>query len=248
MTLSDRPVFIVGAPRSGTTLLRSMLDSHPNICCPTWETALFDRLSPMINGDFAKGRGKEPNFCTLERAEVIDWMRRAAEDLIQLLVAGSGKPRWGEKTPSHVFHMALIHEVFPRAQFVHIIRSGWEVVRSLQSVPFSPQKIRWSTARWLESIRAGRSYGQRLPPAQYAEVRYEELLKEPEQVLRGLCDFLEEPFSPQMLEFNKPEHNSFGIEQQPLQRQSVNHHRELSLRERLVVRWMASPLLHELGY
>ena len=80
-------------------------------------------------------------------------MRRSTEDLISLFVSKAGKPRWAEKTPAHVFHMDLIHEVFPRAQFIHMIRNGRDVVRSLQNMAFAPREIRWSSRRWVHMAR-----------------------------------------------------------------------------------------------
>ena len=147
-------------------------------------------------------RGKEANFANFERKQLVDWMHRAVDDLMTTLTAGSGKPRWGEKTPAHVYQMDLIHEVYPKAQFVHILRNGRDVVRSLQNVEWSPREIRWSVNRWKSSIEAGRSFGSQFPEGLYTEVRFEELTNNPESSARSLCEFLNEPFVPEMLALN----------------------------------------------
>lgn len=249
MSSCEQPVFVVGAPRSGTTLLRSMLDAHPNICCPTWETGVFDRLGPMLKGDMNKPRGREANFFAFERRELVAWIRRAVDDLMGHLTASSGKSRWGEKTPAHVFQMDAIHEVYPQAQFLHIVRDGRDVVRSLQNVNWAPGNARWSVRRWIHSVQAGRGFGRGLGPRLYCEIRYEDLLDEPRPQLERVCEFLGEPFAEQMLEFDKPQNNSWGIEQPALQPKSAQrNYRPLSLAERTTLWWLAAPLLKELGY
>src|SRR5487761_1561888 len=93
MKLSSRPIFIVGAPRSGTTLMRSMIDAHPDIFCPAWETGLFVHFDEMLNGDLLKGmRAEGPRF-PLSRPGRLDWVRRSARDLMGLFAAKPGKPR-----------------------------------------------------------------------------------------------------------------------------------------------------------
>jgi hypothetical protein len=245
--MSDRPIFIVGSPRSGTTLMRSIVDAHPNICCPPWETGLLVHLDRVVNGDVKALLEKDKSF-PVGRADLIAWARRSTEDLIALFAAKTGKPRWAEKTPAHVFHIDLIHEVFPRAQFVHMIRNGRDVVRSLQNMAFAPRAIRWSSRRWVDSVKAGRALGQKLPADQYCEVRYEDLIREPRPLVERLCGFLGEPFAPQMLEFHKPENNSWGKQDKPLQDKPVNKYRELGFVERAIFSWVASPLLKELNY
>ncbi len=248
MTAADRPIFVVGSPRSGTTLMRSILDSHPQIFCPSWETGLFTHLDHMMNGDLLKVMKNEGEAFPLKRSELIDWVRRAALDLIGQFGKKAGKSRWAEKTPAHVHHIAFIHEVFPDAQFIHMIRSGYEVVKSLQNMPWAPRRIGWSTKTWVSSVQAGRAAGAKLPPGQYHELRYEQLVKEPQRALEELCAFLGETFSPQMLEFHDPAKNSWKAQLRPLQDKPVNQYRELRLWERLAFSWSAAPLMRELGY
>lgn len=239
---------MVGAPRSGTTLLRSMLDAHPRICCPTWETGIFDRFAEILRGDLNKPHGDEPNFAFQDRRVLLSWMRRSCDDLMRVLTEPAGKPRWCEKTPSHVFCVDIIHEVYPEAQFIHIIRNGSHVVRSLQNVAWSPRRIRWSVDRWRDSVEAGRRFGSKLSSALYREIRYEELCDQPEASIRGLCDFLQETFTPQMLEFHKPENNSWGIAQGAIDAARPRAYRELNFAERTLLRLRAGQLLGELGY
>lgn len=224
-----------------------MLDAHPNIACPTWETGLFDRMNAFVTGDFERPR-VEDNFCTLPRAEVVAWMHRCADDLMGHLVARTGKRRWGEKTPAHVFHISLIDEVYPGSQFVHIIRDGRDVVRSLLNTPWAPGGVHWCACRWRDSVTAGREAGDRLGPARYLELRYEELTSTPRPVLERLCAFLGEPLAESMLEFHKPENNSWGLATRGIQKRPINQYRQLRLHEKLRLQWDAGGLLKQLGY
>lgn len=247
MTLCDNPVFIVGAPRSGTTLLRSILDAHPRICCPNWETGLFEYFQTMANGDFSRYPVQDGNF-PLDRAGLVAWMRRCTDDLMHQLVHKVDKPRWAEKTPAHVFCMDLIAEAYPRAQFIHIVRNGRDVIRSLQNMPWAPRKIGWSARRWVESVEAGRAQGLKLGKDRYLELRYEQLVQDAQNSLNVICKFLGEQFSPQMLAFNEPGNNSWGQALTPLKRSSETQYPKLKLYEELVVWRIARSLLRKLGY
>lgn len=243
----ENPIFIVGAPRSGTTLLRSMIDAHPNLCCPTWETGLFERFTAIMDGDI-QWHFKNDSALAVDRSALLDWMRRSCDDLMKQLTAPTGKPRWAEKTPAHVFHIDLIHEMYPQVQFIHILRNGRDVVRSLQSMQWAPRDIRWSCRRWVDSVQAARRAAQELPADRFLELRYEDLIGDSGAAIKRLCEFLHEPVADQMLAFDKPANNSWGIEQQPLSRSPVNRHRQLNFVERRVFSRLASPLLTELGY
>lgn len=242
----ENPVFIVGAPRSGTTLLRSMIDAHPNICCPPWETGLFVHLGKIVNGDLTKVLKKEPAF-PISRTDILAWVRDAADELMGQFLIRSRKTRWAEKTPTHVDHMDLISEVYPQCQFIHIIRNGRDVIRSLQNMPWAPRQIRWSADRWIQSVKNGRKFGESCP-GRYFEIRYEQLVEDPQGILVAACKFLREPFSTQMLSFGDPENNSFGVAREPLTKTQKNAHRDLTLYERIIVRLRAGQLLRDLGY
>jgi len=179
----------------------------------------------------------------------VQWMRRSVDDLVQILTRSSSKPRWGEKTPSHVFHINLIHEVYPGAQFVHIIRDGREVVKSLMNANWSPRQIKWSVDRWTNSVEAGRRDGQKLPKGLYSEIRYEHVTSDPKSAMTELCEFLKEEFNAVMLDFHRPENNSWGIQQQAVSVQPLNKaYRSLNWIERIVLNKRAGSLLKELGY
>lgn len=228
-------------------MLRSMIDAHPNICCPTWETGLIEKFAAIMEGDIQWHFKNDPALA-INRAGLVQWMRHSCDELMQQLTAPTGKTRWAEKTPAHVFHIDLIHEIYPQVQFIHILRNGNDVVRSLQSMSWAPRQIHWSCTRWVESVRAARHAAQKLPADQYLEVRYEDLVRDSQGAVKRLCEFLREPMADQMLAFDRPANNSWGIEQQPLSRGPVNHHRQLNFRERFVFSRLATPLLIELGY
>lgn len=248
MQLSSRPIFIVGSPRSGTSIMAEALDAHPSIFSPHWETGLFVRCDDMLNGHLNWALTENKAAMPLERADFIAWIRESAESLFARFAVVTGKPRWAEKTPAHVFHMPLMQEVFPEAQFIHMVRNGRDVVRSLQQMPWAPRKTRWSIERWVRSVNVGRENGRKLPANQYTEVRYEEFLAEPRNCLMRLCSFLGEPFSEQMLSFHLPENNSWNVSLKPLQGAPVNRHKPLGALQRGMFSVFAGRLMRELGY
>lgn len=248
MTLSDRPIFIVGSPRSGTSLMNQMLDAHPNIFVPYWETGLFIQLDAMLNGHLAGVMKNNKKNMPLERADIVQWMRESVEALFSRFAEKCGKWRWAEKTPAHVFHLATIKEIFPKAQIIHMIRDGRDVVRSLQQMPWAPRQVRWGIKNWMRSVEMGRKIGRTLPTGQYTEVYYEHFIADPERTLKQVSDFLGEPYSPVMLAFHLPENNSWKVSLPPVQNKPINNHPQLSFIQRILVKFMAGRLLKELGY
>jgi hypothetical protein len=203
----------------------------------------------MLNGELTKVLKNNQDTFPLTRKDIIHWMRESVESLITRFAEKCGKWRWAEKTPAHVFHMALMHEMFPKARFIHMIRDGRAVVRSLQQMSWAPRKLRWSIKRWKTSVEAGRKAAQSLPPGYYVEVHYEELVANPRGVAERLCDFIGEPYSPRMLEFHLPENNSWGLEKRALQNGPIIQHPNLGILQRLVFNLAVSnSLLRELGY
>ena len=203
---------MVGAVRSGTTLLRLQLDAHPEIAIPS-ETgfgavlaglaadATADDLLASITAlstwsDLAVSRDELAHvFDSVE-----DWSAAAGlRAYYRWYAAKSGKPRWGDKTPAHADYMPVLAGALPEAHFVHIIRDGRDVAASLRDLPFAPGdgSIRAIATTWRDTITRARSAGAELP--HYHEVRYERLVAEPEPALREICEFLDLEFDPAML-------------------------------------------------
>src|SRR4051794_12588174 len=196
MTTTPRPIFIVGCPRSGTTLLRLMLDSHRNISCGP-ETHFLTDLAKLTDESWRRlglfgfpkeyWHGKVADF--FESFQV-DYARRR------------GKTRWADKTPIYTPILGFVTELFPTSQIIHVIRDGRDVVASHR------EKWGWrsgtrSTRKWPRYVRIARDVGAMLPPERYLEVRYERLVADPEAVMREVLGFLDEPWDPAVLEHHK---------------------------------------------
>jgi hypothetical protein len=274
--LNCTPVFIVGCSRSGTTLLRLMLDSHPSLAIPDESHFITELHRGWL------GARRSP-ASTLERVLVhsrfLRWgldpaeVRRMAavtrpssygevmRTVFAAYAATRGKPRWGDKTPSYIAHIPLLAELFPGAQFIHIIRDGREVARSVAAHRWGPPTPVTAALRWKRQVRAGRRAGRQLPSERYLEVRLEELIVAPERVLRGVCDFLHEPFAAEMLEFHRSAKQPVWsgnpsawdhVDHQHLSSPPTPGLRDwrvgLSTSEQRVLEAAAQPLLGELGY
>jgi hypothetical protein len=207
--------WIVGVPRSGTTLLRFMLDAHSQLAVPP-ETGFVPALAaPPREGDDARARflstllGFEswPDFHLdetrlVERVGALRPFTTSAglRTFYRLYAERFDKERFGDKTPSYGLHLAAIEELLPEAHFVHIIRDGRDVAVSVRPLWFSPGPSFEDAARdWADRIRRTRSEAARC--RKYLEVRYEDLVLAPEAVLRRVCDFLGLGFEPGMLAY-----------------------------------------------
>jgi len=195
------PIFIVGAMGSGTTLLRLMLDSHDRIAIPQ-ETGFMraynaQRVIPLKFGgkDWARRMGWS--------REEFDAHCRAFYDAIFMRYATEhGKVRWGEKTPLHTWHVDGIARLFPDAVFVVIVRHPGAAVAS--NVRRFAQNPKWGSPRWQTNqyLRNNRELIRQAArrPRRFIFLRYEDLVQEPEAVMRELLDWLGEPWSDSVLE------------------------------------------------
>ena len=200
--------FVVGVGRSGTTMLRLMLDAHSELTIPpethflpdlieTFESVpvtpemVFERLTEDRRWeDFHLDA--EALRARLEAVEPFD-IEPVLRTFYELYAEKEGKPRWGDKTPNYVDKMGEIEAVLPEARFIHLIRDGRDVAmsrikRSLKNPPPMARVAR----NWKRRIRRAQRQGSKLN--HYLELRYEDLILETEATLRTICEFIELPF------------------------------------------------------
>ena len=211
--------FVVGVPRSGTTLLRLMLDAHPQLAIPAethffpeliegWEELAHDDDAPAKVFGLVTSHSRWPEL-GISETQLRERLGEAGElDLPgslravgQAYALAAGKSRWGDKTPGYVTAMAQIQGVLPEARFVHVIRDGRDVAVSLVGVGWGPEDTAAAARLWSRRIRIARRQAARLAPDTYTEVRYEGLVSDPREALERLCGFLELPFSEEMLSY-----------------------------------------------
>lgn len=95
---------------------------------------------------------------------------------------------WGDKTPKNTYHLDKIHNVFPKARYIHMIRNGADVVHSYIKSGLRPELHR-AAVEWQKTVKLAQSFGD-LHPSQYIEIRYENLVQNPAQITRTICNFL----------------------------------------------------------
>jgi len=212
--------FFVGAGRSGTTLLRAMFDSHPDLAVPG-ESGFIVRLArerkryENDNG-FDVGAFTD-DFVTHLRFRQWDLSKDEVREALSAGVSGysecirrlyhffaarEGKPRYGDKTPTYVLHLPLLADLFPESRFVHLIRDGRDVALShLDIEGWGPRSFDEAAVQWRRHVRQGIVDGARLGPDRYREVHYEDLIEDPESTLRELCAFVALPFDAAMLRY-----------------------------------------------
>ena len=206
--------FIVGCPRSGTTMLQQALNRHSQIAIPP-ETAFFSMLGyskwtqhehlQRIKEDLEIDLPTPPARlrCTLEA-------RTFYEQIIRLYVERMDKPsitHFGEKTNEHLSRLHRIRRLFPDAKVILLVRDGRDVALSLRRLPWTSRNLYVNFALWLHCYRLQKS-AQRHGGLPLICVRYEDLTKDPEKELRAILTFLGLPYEPQMVE---GEGNAVGI-------------------------------------
>lgn len=221
MQQSDRPIFVVGCPRSGTTLFRVMLHAHPRIALPPenqYVMPAYHRRARFKNLSEQKNRQRLADWITQRPDGGFHYLQLDGEKVAREIVDGAttlgtalgipfrayaqkfDKERWGDKRPAYYGFMDELDHMFPDAQFIHVVRDGRAAVASFKAkmaVPRSDDGIR-GIATWIRAVDAARASGAKLGPQRYFEVRYEDFIADAEREMRAVCAFLGEEFHPEM--------------------------------------------------
>lgn len=220
--------FLTGCERSGTTMLRAMVDAHPQVAVPdeshflpalaarrheieTGSTVDVERLVRLLHSS--------PGFRRwgLDQGEVADVLHRARPahlaDTVRLLyrlyARRQGKSRYADKTTTYVFAIPAIAAMLPEARFVHLIRDGRNVALSLLQLPWGPGTVEEAAVWWRVRVEAARDAGSLLGPGRYTGVRFEDLATSPAAELAGVTEFLDLPWDDRMLRYH--DQSSSGI-------------------------------------
>ncbi len=246
-----RQFFILGAQRSGTTMLRLMLDRHSRIAVPFESFVLIDFFRRL--SDYGDLENKENRLCLLKdllnSKGIGEWNPKVSQDMIDIdqcrtyadLVAAvytayarlEGKAIWGDKTPEYTLDFDVLNKLFPRCRFVHLIRDGRDVALSLAKMPWGKPDFISALEYWREVVGWARKMGRMLPSGRYIETRYEDLVMQPEASLERICSFLELDFEQSMLDFSP------GADCNKMPGRSKQFHKNLcgGLNPQLVHRW-----------
>ena len=272
-----RPFFIVGSGRCGSTLLRAMLEAHPDVHVPPesrlgpvvqeyrrysrlpWNVLLRILLAPLeyerawelwemaMGPLFHELEGLAPARRNL--ATVLDTLYRAH--------ATAHKPtaiRWGDKSPPNTPHLGALSAVFPDLQVVHVLRDGRDVVRSFMDV--SNAGLPYFAHAWLGGVRTAQAFGAR-HQAQYLEIRYEDLVRDTDATIQRVTSFLGLTFDDRILRYYQEDlrlgdvagHPRLHGVWQPVYQSSVGRWRTtFDARELAELDRLLGPTLTALGY
>jgi Sulfotransferase family len=267
----SEPVVVLGFSRSGTTLLKEMLDRHPELAIPTesyflpqlWDRhgerpdreAFLDDLPRLARlRDWEVGRDDvaarlpdEPSF-----SEAVQAIYRAYAD-------ARGKSRFGDKTPSYMQELELLERAFPGARYVHLIRDGRDAALSFLALTrrasfnwARPRSVGSLAVQWKREVDGARSFGRRRLGDRYDELRYEDLVADPEGRLRDACRVLRLDYDPAMLTYHE-EPDAGALRDHPKLAEpptpGVRSWRtQMPARQAELFEAIAGDLLEELGY
>lgn len=268
---------IIGTERSGSNLLRLVLNSHPSIAIP--HPPHFMRyLAPLAPayGDLREEgsrRALTRDALTLLRAHIHPWEHPVDEDLVVATASATlfgvvsaiyeqyrvaeGKPRWGCKSTFMVDHHADVLAEYPDARFVWLVRDPRDVAASAKRAVFGPCHPRLTAELWERQQRCALGALHECGPGVVYLLRYEDLVARPEEEIAKLCTFAGEPFQPEMLDFHRSEaaqrtarlSESWRNTDRPIAAASVGKYQQrLTVAEQRQVERAAGPMMRQLGY
>jgi len=271
--MEDRPIFIAGPDRSGTTLLYALLASHPNISMVRrmnywrWFNERYGDLNVPENFErlldrllhYKRIKRLDPDGERI-RNEFLQGEHSYARLIAILLrqnAEKAGKPRWGDKS-LHTEHYAdLAFSQFPQAKIIHMTRDPRDRYASVRKrFGKDSPRLAAATGRWLNSMKAALR-NQKNYPERYLIVRYEDLAAYPEETSRKICQFIGEVYSPEMLtmagetEYRNSGGNSSFNKIQPgtISTRSIGrYHEVLSPYETLFIQRFSDTLMLEFNY
>lgn len=212
---SKAPVFVLGSPRSGTTYLYHVLLSAGNFAVYRAESQVFHMLEPRF-GDLSIATNKSRLLQAWFKSRLFTATELVPEELekkvmdecqnggdflriaMQEMARHQGVERWAECTPDHILYLSRIKQTVPNALVIHIIRDGRDVALSMEKQGY-PKRLPWDRAPvrmaagvyWEWIVRRGREDGAKLG-SDYIEVRYEDLVGQPLEVLVRLSTFIDQ--------------------------------------------------------
>jgi hypothetical protein len=251
------PIFIVGAPRSGTTLLQYILRSHPRLSLPTGESQfmiplyrnassfgdlsrkenvrrplqeMYRRSANFLDTDLHGMRFEIDSLAAELHAQGCNTIPKIIAGLFEKNARGEGKERWGDKTPYYILHLRTIIEMFPDAQIIHIIRDGRDCALSMFKRKFDLNVYNTYNAAglWQQFVETGQKVGRELGPEKYFEFRYEDLLMDQVSIMKRICNFLDEDYSESLINFKtSSEHGKTPLLQKRVQKDNAEKWRKL---------------------
>lgn len=215
------PFFVLGAQRSGTTMMRLMLNSHGRLAVPH-ETVFVTQFFRKLDGygdlrrvenlrrlldDIADHPLVKRGKLIPDQEAVLAHEPKSYSGLIDAIMTAyaksQGKARWGDKTPYYTPDIDVLNQIFPRAKFIQVLRDGRDVALSQRDIGWLSNNSFALAQDWRWKTTLCHKVGRSLGPGRYLEVRYEDLVREPETSLRMVCAFLGEEFDPQMLRYHE---------------------------------------------
>lgn len=265
-------MILLGVRRSGTTLLRVMLDRNPALAVPD-ESYFVPQLArrhrgPVDPDAFVDDLRRLPTLlewgvspdAVAERLRPGLTSGEAIAAVFETYAADRGKPRWGDKTPLYMQYLPLLERLFPDARYVHLLRDGRDAALSFLAVPAGIMTESWGYPRdaagfacqWATEVRAAHALSSRVGPSRYHELRYESLVTDPAAELRRVCGFAALDYDDDMLGYvghtdsARKEHQR-RLDEPP--RAGVRDWRsEMSPADVAAFEAVAGDLLDELGY
>lgn len=228
ISLDERPIFIIGSERSGTTLVLAILACHPRIAVPevTWYYPRFRSylhtygdLSVVENFNILAhemANGLRVPFWRMTDANPATFGNEIANRAAELEQSFAGifaamferyagyvnKPRWGEKTPGNVFYVDRILEDFPNAQFVYIYRDCRDASAEFIQSQFGPTNAYTAAQMWRDGQQAVKPFRKSLNSDQWFNIKYEDFVRDPVEHLKNMCAFLGEEYHDALMEFH----------------------------------------------
>ena len=266
------PLLILGVRRSGTTLLRVMLDRHSQLAVPDesyFVPQLADRHLRRVDPEAFVDDLRRLNTLA-EWGVPLDQVRArltprmpigaAIGTVYAVYAEQQGKPRWGDKTPMYMQNLRLLERLFPDALYAHLIRDGRDAATSFLSMPrgivtetwMQPRDVGAFASQWRAEVKAAQRLGRRVGPERYLEVRYEDLVADVETALRRICDLAGLEYELEMADYAGNVDVSAKQHQQSLEQPPTKGLRDwrtqMPAEDVASFEHVAGDLLRELGY